>query len=256
MDDDGDDALVQAVQSGELDVVTAALRGKKANACTFRDAAGCSLLHWAAANNRVAIAQALLHHHAETDVAGGLRGESPLMWAVRGKHYYHMLGLLLSRGRADLAFKSAEGIDALHLAVRLGHVNTVLYLLDKGADPNTLDALGQTPVHWLLKNRTGKQLARPLRLLLRFGASVTYSDPVTQNTALHICVLVPDIDYRSAMLIHQVGTSSPQIVARTPYVKSSPPTPSLDRPTWPPSSPKTPRGSPRGTSPPAAPIAK
>ena len=45
--------------------------------------------------------------------------ESPLQWAIR-KRYYAMAELLVTKARADLAHKSAQGSDALHLACKLG----------------------------------------------------------------------------------------------------------------------------------------
>jgi ankyrin repeat protein len=80
----------------------------------------------------------------------------------------------------------------------------LFFLLHHGADPNSVDGRGDTPIAWLIKHRQGKMLLRPLRLLLRFGASVSYTDPITQNNALHLAVLATDMDYRSALLIHQV----------------------------------------------------
>ena len=50
---------------------------------------------------------------------GGVLQESPLQWAIR-KRYYAMAELLVTKARADLAHKSAQGSDALHLACKLG----------------------------------------------------------------------------------------------------------------------------------------
>ena len=196
------DVVLKAVLDGDLDTVVTALRNKRISPSSLDDA-GCALLHWASVNNRISIATALLDHSAEVNIAGGVRGESPLQWAIRQK-YFGMIEMLLSRG-ADLSFRSAEGLDAIHLVTRLGNINMLFFLLHHGADPNSVDGRGDTPISWLIKHRQGKTLLRPLRLLLRFGASVSYTDPVTQNNALHLAVLATDMDYRSALLIHQVG---------------------------------------------------
>ena len=195
------DVVLKAVLDGDLDTVVTALRNKRIAPSSLDDS-GCSLLHWASVNNRISIATALIDNSAEVNIAGGVRGESPLQWAIRQK-YYGMIQMLLSRG-ADLSFRSAEGLDAIHLVTRLGNINMLFFLLHRGADPNSVDGRGDTPIAWLIKHRQGKTLLRPLRLLLRFGASVSYTDPITQNNALHLAVLAADMDYRSALLIHQV----------------------------------------------------
>ena len=198
------EVVLKAVLDGDLDSVVTALRNKRV-APSSLDASGCSLLHWASVNNRISIATALLDHSAEVNLAGGVRGESPLQWAIRQK-YYAMIQLLISRG-ADLSFRSAEGLDALHLVTRLGNMNTLYFVLHHGADPNSVDGRGDTPIAWLIKNRQGKSLLRPLRLLLRFGASVSHTDPITQNNALHLAVLAADMDFRSALLLHQADVN-------------------------------------------------
>ena len=58
---------------------------------------GCSLLHWAALNNRVRISQYLINHGAIINISGGILGESPLQWAIRRK-YYCIVQLLIVKG--------------------------------------------------------------------------------------------------------------------------------------------------------------
>ena len=59
---------------------------------------------------------------------GGVLQESPLQWAIR-KRYYAMAELLVTKARADLAHKSAQGSDALHLACKLGAEYIHTYML-------------------------------------------------------------------------------------------------------------------------------
>jgi len=55
-------------------------------------------------------------------VGGGILNESPLQWAIR-KRYYGMAELLVTKAKCDMAHKSAQGSDALHLACKLGSLN-------------------------------------------------------------------------------------------------------------------------------------
>lgn len=89
---------------------------------TDRD--GCSLLQWAAINNRRHIASYLLSR-ANTNgnlllvnYSGGVLQETSLQWALR-KKFYAMMDLLYQHG-ANLGHKSAQGTDALHIACRSG----------------------------------------------------------------------------------------------------------------------------------------
>ena len=58
---------------------------------------GCSLLHWAAINNRCIIATLLINNGAIIDKTGGALGETPLQWAIN-KKYYSMIQLLILKG--------------------------------------------------------------------------------------------------------------------------------------------------------------
>ncbi len=110
--------LVAFVQEGEfLPVKNAIISG--AFSARVVDHDGCSLLHWAAINNRIQIAKFLVKNGAES-LPGGILGETPLHWALR-KKYYAMAQLLHEQLHLDLSLKSKQGLDALNLVIRLGN---------------------------------------------------------------------------------------------------------------------------------------
>ncbi|KAJ1401205.1 ankyrin repeat-containing domain protein, partial [Ochromonadaceae sp. CCMP2298] len=150
-----------------------------------KDIDGCSLLHWAAINSRVEIIQYLISKKADTNAVGGTNGETPLQWALRVQACSIAVSLLLAEG-ADMHHKSAYGCDALFIAVQCSQTNGAFVLLEEGADPNTLDANGDTPMHWLLRRPVGNIALDMLRLLLRFNASVTLRATLDGNNALHL----------------------------------------------------------------------
>ncbi len=69
------------------------------------------------------------------------------------------------------------------MCVGVGNVNTVFYLLAKGANPDSRPPDNDTPLLWCLKNRD----ASPdlVRLLLRHGADPCCQD-AEGNTAYHL----------------------------------------------------------------------
>ena len=54
---------------------------------------------------------------------------------------------------ATINLRSKKGSDALQISFRLGFFNMSLLLLLNGADPNTIDANGDTLLTWLCKNK-------------------------------------------------------------------------------------------------------
>eukprot|EP01040_Poterioochromonas_malhamensis_P023740 gene23740-29189_t len=138
--------LVAFVQEGDfLPVKNAIVSG--AFSARSTDADGCSLLHWAAINNRIQIAKFLIKNGAES-LPGGILGETPLHWALR-KKYYAMAHVLHEHLHLDLSLKSKQGLDALNLVIRLGDLNAAFMLLTWGANPNAEDANGIAPLLWL-----------------------------------------------------------------------------------------------------------
>lgn len=108
---------IAAVQEGDLEAIRTVL-GDRSVSPNAKDNDGCTLLHWAAINNRVAIAKVLIEYGANI-AGGGILYETPLHWAMR-KRYYAMTQLLVERLHADLRHKSRQGLDVLHLTCRLG----------------------------------------------------------------------------------------------------------------------------------------
>lgn len=170
---------VKSVQFGDTVSVKNLVESHKvsAQAC---DSDGCSLLHWAAINNRMAIASLLINNGARVSCPGGVLAEAPLHWAVR-RGYARMVDLLIKSG-ADLSYKSDAGQDALTLACRLGLKEMVFLLLSRGANPDALDNDGRTPFLYCLQNDPSLSI---IRLLIQFHADVTVQDE-EGNNAFHI----------------------------------------------------------------------
>jgi len=110
--------VLTAVQEGEFEVVQEVIGGRIVSVNAV-DQSGCSLLHWAAINNRVVIARLLIENGLTKSSPGGVLGETPLQWALR-KKYYLMMEVIYKQTQCDLSVKSVQGNDALHLACKLG----------------------------------------------------------------------------------------------------------------------------------------
>lgn len=109
---------IASVQDGDVDAVREVL-AKRIVSVNAKDSDHCTLLHWAAINNRIKIANLLVEYGAD-HAPGGLLNETPLQWALR-KRYYKMMSLLIEKLHVDLRHKSNQGFDALHLACRAGN---------------------------------------------------------------------------------------------------------------------------------------
>lgn len=123
-----------------------------------------TLLHWAAINNRIQIAEYLLNKNAQIDAIGGELHSTPLQWAARnGK--LAMVVFLLSRG-ADVSIIDGEGqinrqtdrtreichvlihsgFSIIHLPAVFGHTDILAYLIARGHEIDVFDEHGMTPL--------------------------------------------------------------------------------------------------------------
>lgn len=203
------ESLVHAVQWGDIQHVEAAIEQHGMSPDT-RDVDGCSLLHWAAINNRLAIAKYLVSKGANAHITGGNNNENPLQWSLRCNYGCDILTYFLNE-ECSITHKSVHGCDALMIAVQSEQLYAVLLLLNAGADVNTADNNGDTPLYWLLRKYSASPTYEFLdlqRLLLRFNASVTHRAKDGCN-ALHILALAgKGIDLGSALLVYKAGNEA------------------------------------------------
>lgn len=198
--------LVRAVQYGDLKFVETAVE-KFHVSVDVRDDDDCTLLHWAAINNRVKIMELLLHHKASVNTMGGENREIPLQWAVRHAHCTAAVHMLITE-RSDLQHRSIFGYDSLFLAVQAGHLHIVYLLLQAGAKVNTVDPCQDTPLYWLLKYDGERNTLDLQRLLLRFGASVVHRGDQGRVALHYIAEMGNKIDLHSAYLIYMANYTS------------------------------------------------
>lgn len=111
------DGAVACAQEGDVETIKISLESHLISARACQED-GCSLLHWAAINNRIELAQLLIKYGAES-VPGGILGETPVHWALR-KKYYYMVSILYEQLHCDLSVRSKQGLTPLQLCVRLG----------------------------------------------------------------------------------------------------------------------------------------
>ena len=120
-------------------------------------------LHLAAAGHRTELVKLLLAHHADPNAAHNHRRATPLHYAADGsvgnsqynsKQQHQTLLALLDAG-ADIHAQDKNGATPLHRAVRTRSADAVKLLLDHGANSTRQNNPGSTPFHLAVQN-TGR----------------------------------------------------------------------------------------------------
>lgn len=134
------------------------------------DPQGYYCLQWAALNNRVAIITYLIDHGCTLDTADAT-GQTALHWAaVRGAT---PSAETLLRAGANLDAADSRGYTVCHVAAQYGQTYLLYHLAMKwGANTDTLDNDGRTPLHWTAY----KGFSDATRLLLVMGSRPSLPD--------------------------------------------------------------------------------
>ncbi|KAJ1351495.1 hypothetical protein KIN20_007511 [Parelaphostrongylus tenuis] len=173
---------VEACQKGNLEGLESAL--EEGVSPTAHDDDKCTLLHWAAINNRVPIVKRLLELGADPNAVGGLLVSSPLHWACRVGHVFS--SALLVKAGAVCNVRDAQGYTPIHLAVQCNQSILVAYLLEKfHYCKDITDNSGMTPVMWAAYRTFGMF---PIRIIVQSGADLNAQEHLSGNTALHIAI--------------------------------------------------------------------
>lgn len=174
--------LAVAVGNGNINIVKYLLEaGAEVNAKQLA-ANGSSTLNMAAYYGSPEILEVLLNYDAEVDIRDNF-ANTPLMSAVSGYRswflalqrdvdYARVVELLIQHG-ASINVINSDGQTALHRAVDSGFLKGANILLVNGADPNVVDAFGDTPYVYAMRNSSGlesEDLEAMLSLLKKFGA--------------------------------------------------------------------------------------
>eukprot|EP01147_Barroeca_monosierra_P009532 gene9532-10401_t len=141
------------------------------------DEEGITCLHWCSINNRVDCIRG-----AAVDPIGGELRATPLHWALRHGHL-DVIVILVNHG-ASVSVIDSQGFSPVHIAAQFGHMHVAAYLIARGANVNIADENGRTPLIWAASKSFTSEL---VRCLIALDASVNLQDH-GGNTALHYAV--------------------------------------------------------------------
>ncbi|KAI5838126.1 ankyrin repeat-containing domain protein [Morchella snyderi] len=145
---------------------------------------GLGALHWASSRGHKALIKLLvLQKHFDTNAPDAFLGQPPLHHSISPRVSFSVPKLLVDLG-ANVNYRTASGRDALHVAIRLGHMQTAQMLVEHGASVDTRDAAGHTALY------IAAYVVSPgmVRLLLQRGAADVNMRNLDGRTALH-CVM-------------------------------------------------------------------
>lgn len=145
--------LLQAAVDGERSILSGAPDALLQSAyCT----SGCSVLHYAAGYNQLAIVDYLVRDRGFDNVNIAVpkryrkaQGRTPLHYAARNGHVTMVRHLVETYGANENAF-AKHNVTPLQLAVWRNQVSVAQYLvMERGVDPAQANEFGCTLLHWL-----------------------------------------------------------------------------------------------------------
>jgi ankyrin repeat protein len=80
------------------------------------------------------------------------------------------------------------GSTALHVACRNNKVDVIRVLLENGADPNSVDDFGQTPLIELMLMENDGNVSAAIELLLEHGADINAKDDEDTTALMYACL--------------------------------------------------------------------
>jgi ankyrin repeat protein len=174
-------SLVEAAQYGNLERCRHLVEVCEEDV-TKGDNENITVLHWAAINNRIAVASYLIQKGANPNVTGGELASTPIHWATRQGHL--PMVILLLRYGANPETLDAEGLNCLHIAAQFGVTNIVAYYITCHIPMSidVRDSRGRTPL--MLAADRAASSPDPVRLLTSLGADL-YAVDHAHCTALH-----------------------------------------------------------------------
>uniref|UniRef100_A0A914XYY3 Palmitoyltransferase n=1 Tax=Panagrolaimus superbus TaxID=310955 RepID=A0A914XYY3_9BILA len=194
MSPDYDEACTSASDFDELDIKQAAQFGDISKvrhliesglaSVNDTDSDDCSLLHWAAINNRHDVVKYLIDNKCDINHVGGVLRCTPLHWACR-QGLTRMVALLVKNG-ANYDICDGEGFTVLHTACQYGRTPIACYLVAKGQSPDIRDASQMTPMMYSAARSVGRD---PLHMLVSMGADINATDGIFGHTPLHFAVI-------------------------------------------------------------------
>jgi ankyrin repeat protein len=175
-DKNGMQPLMWAAKNGHLDVVKVLIdRGVGINAF---DPNNWTALHYAAKYGHKAIVELLANAGASIILKESLEeGKTPLMLAAQYGRRETVI-LLVQKGSDVNTITTRDELTALILAAKEGHKGTVRALLERGADANLSDSYGWTPLHFC--SSWGRK--ETAKLLIREGGANVNSMPVKKKS--------------------------------------------------------------------------
>ncbi len=185
-DQDGGTALTEAAKAGQADIVRLLLKeGSDITATEY----GRKAWMLAAEGGHTAVVKILIGDTHDVDErAGALEYTTLIEAALRGR--VETVRYLIKRG-ADVNATSKYGETALMHAAAGGHIKVVNILLGAGASVNAADSGGMTPLMWAA--RSG--FAQVVRLLIQKGAGIK------ARTKYGITALILAADYPETLRI-------------------------------------------------------
>jgi len=207
VDHNGMHPLMWAAKNGHIASCKILIgRGAGVNAFDVND---WTAIHYAAKYGHKEVVDFLAHSGASIVLREKLEeGKTPLMLAAQYGRRETVL-CLLERGANVNAITTRDELTALALAAKEGHKGTVRALIERGADANMSDSYGWTPLHFTAS--WGRK--ETAKLLIRQGGADVNSMPVKKKsgaggtTPLIIASKGQQVDMINVLLDHGADPS-------------------------------------------------